>query len=87
MKMSDLDQSFQQAQVDVKTLTSKPSNDDLLSLYSLYKQGSNGDVTGKRPGRLDMVNRAKYDAWAKLEGTSQDSAKQSYVDLVGELLG
>ncbi|WP_033190221.1 MULTISPECIES: acyl-CoA-binding protein [Nocardiaceae] len=85
--MSDLDQSFQQAQVDVKTLTSKPSNDDLLSLYSLYKQGSNGDVTGKRPGRLDMVNRAKYDAWAKLEGTSQDSAKQSYVDLVGELLG
>ncbi|OZC46742.1 acyl-CoA-binding protein [Rhodococcus sp. RS1C4] len=87
MKMSDLDQSFQQAQVDVKTLTSKPSNDDLLSLYSLYKQGSNGDVTGKRPGRLDMVNRAKYDAWAKLEGTSQDSAKQSYVDLVGKLLG
>ncbi|MET0315695.1 MULTISPECIES: acyl-CoA-binding protein [Nocardiaceae] len=85
--MSDLDQSFQQAQVDVKTLTSKPSNDDLLSLYSLYKQGSNGDVTGKRPGRLDMVNRAKYDAWAKLEGTSQDSAKQSYVDLVGKLLG
>lgn len=85
--MSDLDQSFQQAQVDVKTLTSKPSNDDLLSLYSLYKQGSNGDVTGKRPGRLDMVNRAKYDAWAKLEGTRQDSAKQSYVDLVGKLLG
>nr|WP_176458760.1 MULTISPECIES: acyl-CoA-binding protein [unclassified Rhodococcus (in: high G+C Gram-positive bacteria)] len=85
--MSDLDQSFQQAQVDVKTLTSKPSNDDLLSLYSLYKQGSNGNVTGKRPGRLDMVNRAKYDAWAKLEGTSQDSAKQSYVDLVGKLLG
>ncbi|MET0198260.1 MAG: acyl-CoA-binding protein [Rhodococcus fascians] len=85
--MSDLDQSCQQAQVDGKTLTSPPSNDDLLSLYSLYKQGSNGDVTGKRPGRLDMVNRAKYDAWAKLEGTSQDSAKQSYVDLVGKLLG
>lgn len=85
--MSDLDQSFQQAQVDVKTLTSKPSNDDLLSLYSLFKQGSNGDATGKRPGRLDMVNRAKYDAWAKLEGTSQDAAKQSYVDLVAKLLG
>lgn len=85
--MSDLDQAFQQAQVDVKTLTSKPSNENLLSLYSLFKQGSNGDVTGKRPGRLDMVNRAKYDAWAKLEGTSQDSAKQSYVDLVARLLG
>lgn len=85
--MSDLDESFQQAQVDVKTLTSKPSNDDLLQLYSLFKQGTKGDVDGKRPGRLDMVNRAKYDAWAKLEGTSQDSAKQSYIDLVTGLLG
>jgi acyl-CoA-binding protein len=84
--MSDLDQSFADAQVDVKKLTSKPSNDDLLSLYSLYKQGSIGDATGKRPGRLDMVNRAKFDAWAKLEGTSQDSAKKQYVDLVTKLL-
>ena len=85
--MSDLDAACQQAQVDVKTLTSKPSNDDLLRLYSLFKQGTKGDVDGKRPGRLDMVNRAKYDAWAKLEGTSQDSAKQSYIDLVTGLLG
>lgn len=84
--MSDLDKSFADAQVDVKKLASKPSNDELLSLYSLYKQGSTGDVSGKRPGRLDMVNRAKFDAWAKLEGTSQDSAKQQYVDLVNQLL-
>ena len=85
--MSDLDGKFEQAQVDVKTLTTKPSNDDLLRLYSLYKQGSQGDAEGKRPGRLDMVNRAKYDAWAKLDGTSRDSAKQSYIDLVTRLLG
>ena len=85
--MSDLDAAFQQAQVDVKTLTSKPSNDDLLRLYSLFKQGTKGDVDGKRPGRLDMVNRAKYYAWAKLEGTSQDSAKQLYSYLVTGLLG
>ncbi len=85
--MSDLDQNFQQAQIDVKTLTSKPSNDDLLSLYSLFKQGSKGDAEGKRPGRLDMVNRAKFDAWAKLEGKSQDAAKQDYIELVARLLG
>ncbi|MBJ8340442.1 MULTISPECIES: acyl-CoA-binding protein [Antrihabitans] len=85
--MSDLDQSFTQAQEDVKKLTSKPSNDDLLSLYSLFKQASKGDVDGKRPGRLDMVNRAKYDAWDKLKGTSTDDAKQRYVDLVTRLLG
>ncbi|ABG99582.1 possible acyl-CoA-binding protein (plasmid) [Rhodococcus jostii RHA1] len=41
-------------------------NTELLRLYALLKQGSQGDVEGKRPGRFDMVNRAKYDAWATL---------------------
>ncbi|PQP15060.1 acyl-CoA-binding protein [Rhodococcus opacus] len=49
----------------------------LLRLYALFKQGSKGDAEGKRPGRFDMVNRAKYDAWAKVAGTSSADAKQS----------
>lgn len=77
---------FEQAQQDVKTLTSRPSNDDLLELYALFKQGSEGDVSGKRPGMLDMVKRAKYDAWAKLKGVSQDDAKSRYVAKVDALL-
>lgn len=77
---------FEQAQTDVKTLTKRPSNDDLLFLYAHFKQGSDGDVTGKRPGMLDMVGRAKYDAWAKLKGTSQEQAQQQYIAKVEELL-
>lgn len=77
---------FEQAQKDVQTLTKRPSNDDLLDLYALYKQGSQGDVSGKRPGALNMVARAKYDAWAKLKGTSQDEAMDKYVAKVEELL-
>ena len=80
-------QAFEQAQKDVKTLTSRPSNDDLLFLYSHFKQGSEGDVSGKRPGALNMVARAKYDAWAKLKGMSKDDAMQKYVDKVNQLLG
>ena len=80
-------QSFEQAQKDVKTLTSRPSNDDLLFLYAHFKQGSSGDVSGKRPGALNMVARAKYDAWAKLKGMSKDDAMQKYVDKVNQLLG
>lgn len=79
-------QAFEQAQIDVKTLTSRPSNNDMLFLYSHFKQGSVGDVTGKRPGMMDMVGRAKYDAWAKLKGTSKEQAMQLYVDKVQELL-
>jgi diazepam-binding inhibitor (GABA receptor modulating acyl-CoA-binding protein) len=78
--------AFEQAQKDVKTLTQRPSNDDLLELYSLYKQGAEGDVSGKRPGALNMVARAKYDAWAKLKGTSQNEAMDKYVAKVEGLL-
>lgn len=77
---------FEQAQKDVQTLTKRPSNDDMLELYSLYKQGSQGDVSGKRPGALNMVARAKYDAWAKCKGMSQDEAMEKYVAKVEELL-
>jgi acyl-CoA-binding protein len=77
---------FEQAQKDVKTLSRKPGNDDLLFLYAHFKQGSGGDVAGKRPGMLDPVGRAKYDAWAKLKGTPRDSAQQQYIEKVEALL-
>ena len=85
--MSDLKAQFEQAQKDVKTLTKRPSNEDLLTLYSLFKQSTDGDVKGARPGMLDMVGRAKYDAWAKLKGTSADQAMKSYLSVVKKLVG
>ena len=85
--MSDLTDKFEQAAKDVKTLSSMPDNTTLLQLYSLFKQGSQGDVAGKRPGMMDFKGRAKFDAWAKLKGTDQETAKQSYIDLVQRLRG
>jgi acyl-CoA-binding protein len=85
--MSDLTEAFEQAAQDVLTLSEEPDNETKLELYALYKQGTNGDVQGKRPGRLKMVKRAKYDAWADKKGMSQDDAQQAYVDLVGDLMG
>lgn len=76
---------FETAVADVKELPEKPGNDDLLKLYALYKQATVGDVEGKRPGMMDFVGRAKYDAWAALEGTTTDDAEQSYVELVESL--
>ncbi len=83
--MSDLESEFAKAAERVKQLPERPDNDALLQLYALYKQGSEGDVSGKRPGMIDFVGRAKYDAWAELAGTAPDDAKQSYIDLVDEL--
>lgn len=85
--MSDLKAQFAQAQIDVKTLTERPDNQTMLKLYSLFKQASEGDVTGSRPGMMDFVNRAKYDAWAELKGKTNDQAMQDYINLVNRLLG
>jgi acyl-CoA-binding protein len=78
---------FAQAQTRVKQLSKTPSNDELLELYALYKQGTVGDVEGSRPGMLDFKGRAKYDAWAARRGTSKDSAMSAYVALVAKLAG
>ncbi|GHE37826.1 acyl-CoA-binding protein [Vulcaniibacterium thermophilum] len=85
--MSDLQTRFEQAAKDVQTLPERPDNDTLLRLYALYKQGSEGDVHGPKPGFFDFVGTAKYEAWSKLKGMPQDEAKQKYVDLVKKLLG
>jgi acyl-CoA-binding protein len=85
--MSDLNQLFEQAQKDVKTLSAKPSDDDMLALYSIYKQATDGDVTGDRPGFFDFVGGAKFDARENLKGMSSEEAMQKYIDTVAELLG
>jgi len=77
---------FDEAQLKVKGLKSSPGNDKLLELYALYKQGTTGDVSGKRPGMLDMKGRAKFDAWSVRKGMSPDDAKTAYVELVEKLL-
>ena len=83
--MSDLQAAFDKAMADSKNLSERPDNATLLKIYALYKQGSVGDNTEKKPGFSEMVARAKWDAWAKLKGTSQDDAMQQYVDLIAEL--
>ena len=84
--MSDLNTLFEQAQKDVTTLAERPDNQTLLQLYALFKQATDGDVQGERPGMMDFINRAKYDAWDKLKGQTSEQAMQGYVDLVKPLL-
>ncbi len=85
--MTDLEDKFQSAAALAKNLPQRPDNETLLRLYALYKQATQGDVSGKRPGFTDMVGRAKYDAWARLKNTSSEDAMQAYIELVEELKG
>jgi acyl-CoA-binding protein len=83
--MSELKKQFEAAVADSKKLPERPSNDVLLQLYALYKQATDGDVEGKRPGFTDMVGRAKYDAWAAIKGTANKDAMTRYVELISSL--
>ena len=85
--MSDLKTRFEAAVAQSKTLASRPDNVTLLKLYALYKQGTEGDNEDTKPGFSDIVARAKWDAWHKLEGTDSDDAMQQYIALVDELRG
>jgi diazepam-binding inhibitor (GABA receptor modulator, acyl-CoA-binding protein) len=80
--MANLKAAFEAAVAASKQLPEKPDNATLLKIYSLYKQATEGDVQGKRPGFTDMVGRAKFDAWAEAKGKSTDDAMQEYVDLI-----
>lgn len=83
--MSDLQASFERARDESKNLPERPDNMTLLKLYALYKQGSIGDVDGERPGFADMVERAKYDAWASVKGKPKEEAMRDYIDLIESL--
>jgi diazepam-binding inhibitor (GABA receptor modulator, acyl-CoA-binding protein) len=84
----ELKAQFEQAIADSKSLSEKPSNETLLQLYSLYKQSTEGDVSGEAPSNpFDFVNKAKYEAWLALKGKTSEEAMQEYVGLVEKLKG
>ncbi|MBY0463422.1 MAG: acyl-CoA-binding protein [Burkholderiales bacterium] len=83
--MAKLNDTFEAAVANSKNLSERPDNATLLKIYALYKQATTGDNTEKKPGFADMVGRAKWDAWNKLNGTDSDDAKQQYIDLIESL--
>lgn len=85
--MTDMQSRFEQAAAAAKSLPERPDNDTLLQLYALYKQGSEGDVSGEKPGFFDFVGMAKYEAWEKLQGMDSSEAQAKYVELVESLAG
>ena len=80
--MSDLKKKFEAAAANVMKAKKDPGNDMKLKLYAHYKQATEGDVQGDKPGFTDFVNRAKHEAWAKLKGTSPEDAMKAYIKLV-----
>ena len=82
---NDLKPKFEAAAAAAKQTKKRPDNATLLKLYSYYKQATDGDVKGERPGGFDFATGAKYDPWAKIKGMSKDEAMQSYIKQIEKL--
>jgi diazepam-binding inhibitor (GABA receptor modulator, acyl-CoA-binding protein) len=83
--MADLEKRFEAAQSAAQRLSSRPDDETLLELYSYYKQATEGDISGPRPGAFDFVARAKHDAWQARKGLRKDAAMRAYIKLVEHL--
>ncbi len=82
----DLKELFEKATVESKQLASKPSNETLLQLYSLYKQATEGDNNAEAPANpFDFVAKAKFEAWNELKGKTKEMAMEEYINLVKKL--
>ncbi len=80
-----LETEFENAVKASSSISERPSNEDLLKIYSLYKQATEGDNTGDAPTGFDFKAMAKYNAWNSLKGTSSDAAMTQYIDLINRL--
>ena len=79
-----LDTEFNQAVIDVQNLILRPSNEDLLKLYGLYKQSLFGCNKDSEPSLFDFTGRLKYKAWSSVKSLSKNMAKQDYIKLVNQ---
>ena len=80
-----LKDDFEKAAEEVKWITSRPDNDTLLLLYSLFKQATEGDVKGEKPGMFDLKGKKKFEAWESKKGKSKDAAMHDYIAAVKKL--
>lgn len=84
--MGSFDEDFNKAVEDVRTLTKRPTDEELLDLYALFKQATEGDNTTPKPSMFNLKAKYKWEAWTKLKGQTSDLAKENYIKKVAELL-
>ena len=76
----DLLSNFQNVAIAVKKIKTKPSDEELLDLYGLYKQATVGNNMTDKPWMFDYEKLAKWGAWMKFFNLSTEDAQKKYID-------
>jgi acyl-CoA-binding protein len=84
-KIMELDENFKFAVNQIRntkqTDAKKPSDKEKLQFYALYKQATVGKCNIPQPWAVNVVERAKWEAWNGLGNMSSDTAKERYCAL------
>ncbi|XP_030640255.1 acyl-CoA-binding domain-containing protein 7 [Chanos chanos] len=81
-----LQAEFEKYAEDVKKVKSRPTDQELLDMYGLYKQVIVGDINIDKPGMMDVKGKAKWEAWDSRKGMSKDDAMTAYIALAKETI-
>jgi len=73
-----LDEQFESAANAVRQL-SGVTEEQKLTFYGLYKQATQGDNTDEEPPFHRFKEKAKWNAWHKMKGTTPNDAKVQYI--------
>ena len=82
-----LESIFQKYTNLAKMLSGTTNNDDLLYLYSRYKQATIGNCNTEKPKSLfDKKAQRKWESWSSLNQMTKNKAMEEYIIKVKELL-
>ena len=81
-----MSEEFNKAATDLKKLTQRPTDQELLDLYGYFKQVTVGDINTDRPGMFDFKGKAKWDNWQSRKGLSKEEAEKKYIELAKSLM-
>lgn len=75
-----LQTTFENVAKLVKTVKIRPTDEELLTLYGLYKQATEGNNKTTKPWVFELEKTSKWNAWSKNENMSKEDAQKKYID-------
>jgi acyl-CoA-binding protein len=84
--MSTLQEQVDAAVQALSASKVKVPQDTQLRLYGLYKTFTVGACDGPKPGLLEFVQRAKWNAWKEAEARGKDNAMAEYLQISASIL-
>lgn len=80
-----LEKRFETAIIEIKKLSKKPKQEDMLKLYGLYKRVKVGICNTEKPWAVQIEACMKWNAWKNVSHLTVNQAMITYIMIVNNL--